>query len=247
MIRGGSGAATTPSSSHDLQARFSRSVTCTKYCAGSTPTTPIAGRSAARWRDRTSRSDACAAAPPATGSSTPHTVTCSHTHQACCGSPYTAALPVAFLVVREVRRGKKKTSAEWTLPEDGRSHSRCLVNRRIASSMQAFCAVFMRCFVGCSVLLLYPCGTIAAVWFARGRFRPEAAPVLPNSSPSCLAHPAMQASESGLPPIISNTSIARFRPRPVASDGCVVRWRRERGGRARDRTANGRAPDHTDH
>jgi hypothetical protein len=34
MIRGGSGAATTPSSSHDLQARFSRLVTRPKYCAG---------------------------------------------------------------------------------------------------------------------------------------------------------------------------------------------------------------------
>src|SRR5271166_3805947 len=36
MMRGGSGAATTPSSSHDRQARFSRLVTSTKYFAGST-------------------------------------------------------------------------------------------------------------------------------------------------------------------------------------------------------------------
>ena len=36
MIRGGSGAETTPSSSHDQQARFSRFVTNTKYFAGST-------------------------------------------------------------------------------------------------------------------------------------------------------------------------------------------------------------------
>ena len=36
MIRGGSGAATTPSSSHLRQARFSRFVTGTKYFAGST-------------------------------------------------------------------------------------------------------------------------------------------------------------------------------------------------------------------
>ena len=36
MIRGGSGAETTPSSSHDRQARFSRFVTSTKYLAGST-------------------------------------------------------------------------------------------------------------------------------------------------------------------------------------------------------------------
>jgi hypothetical protein len=36
MIRGGSGAETTPSSSHDRQARFSRFVTNTKYFAGST-------------------------------------------------------------------------------------------------------------------------------------------------------------------------------------------------------------------
>src|SRR5258708_31479362 len=36
MIRGGSGAETTPRSSHDLQARFSRLLTSTKYFAGST-------------------------------------------------------------------------------------------------------------------------------------------------------------------------------------------------------------------
>src|SRR5258708_20761894 len=36
MIRGGSGAETTPCSSHDLQARFSRLLTSTKYFAGST-------------------------------------------------------------------------------------------------------------------------------------------------------------------------------------------------------------------
>jgi hypothetical protein len=36
MIRGGRGAETTPRSSHDLQARFSRLVTWTKYFAGST-------------------------------------------------------------------------------------------------------------------------------------------------------------------------------------------------------------------
>ena len=35
MIRGGSGAETTPSSSHDRQARFSRFVASTKYFAGS--------------------------------------------------------------------------------------------------------------------------------------------------------------------------------------------------------------------
>jgi hypothetical protein len=38
MIRGGGGADTTPSSSHDWQARFSHSVTSTKYFAGSTST-----------------------------------------------------------------------------------------------------------------------------------------------------------------------------------------------------------------
>src|ERR1019366_1184974 len=36
MIRGGRGAETTPSSSHDRQARFSRFMTSTKYLAGST-------------------------------------------------------------------------------------------------------------------------------------------------------------------------------------------------------------------
>ncbi|PYX52549.1 MAG: hypothetical protein DMG76_29030 [Acidobacteria bacterium] len=36
MIRGGNGAEITPCSSHDLQARFSRLLTNTKYLTGST-------------------------------------------------------------------------------------------------------------------------------------------------------------------------------------------------------------------
>src|ERR1035438_4406161 len=64
MIRGGRGAETTPRSSHDRQARFSRFVTSTKYFAGSTsPTAGLSWQTAISDMPRASKTTGASIAP----------------------------------------------------------------------------------------------------------------------------------------------------------------------------------------